>query len=305
MLKKENKLKWLWNSKMPKSYFYIWYLGARESDYLRNDHSTILYLMKEQLQNSFTKIANKATVSLSQKGLKLSQSVPMMDKNGKIKMKSMDINIPAHCITFSMIGNPPFNDIVAVTMIILNPEMHSPIHVHIYRCDTVQIAQGMHDKIQYLIHQANNQRLLFDLEKRLYLKSNINKSRYMSEFDACDFAFKNNHIINDNTINSRSRHSIASLPITENNSENNNGKKLSNLTLEYNHRKSMENIFVNLKKVNPLPDTNTFDSNNLSKRLYIKQNNNTFSVGTQNSFYNKLFKRKRLPSSMLLYTDNH
>ena len=33
-------------------------------------------------------------------------------------------------------------------MLVLNPEMQSPMHVHCYRCDSAETAQIMHANIQ-------------------------------------------------------------------------------------------------------------------------------------------------------------
>ena len=49
---------------------------------------------------------------------------------------------------FSVTGKPPFDDVVGVVMLVLNPEMQSPMHVHCYRCDCPETAQIMHANIQ-------------------------------------------------------------------------------------------------------------------------------------------------------------
>uniref|UniRef100_A0A0K0EAJ2 PID domain-containing protein n=1 Tax=Strongyloides stercoralis TaxID=6248 RepID=A0A0K0EAJ2_STRER len=294
---------WLWNKKSPKTYFHVLYLGARETDHLRNEKVTNS-LMKEQLENCFIKVGNKATITLSEKGLKLIQTIPIMNKNGYVKIKTMHINVPGHCITFSMIGNMPFNDTVGVTMIILNPEMHSPIHLHVYRCDTSQIAQIMHEKIQYLINLSNNQRLLYNLEKKLYLKSTIDTSEHFSEFDASNF-MKNNTITSvfnkKNSIERerlRSRHSIAMLPYNNYDTSISNKNSSHNIN-SVNLLQENDNISMGKSLILPYNINKYSNSSVTSKRLYIKENkNNTYNGNSQISSLKKLFKKKRLPIEM-------
>lgn len=71
-----------------------------------------------------------------------------MSKNGKMKMQIVKIQIVANCITYSMIGKPPFDDVVGVVMLVLNPEMHSPMHIHCYRCDSPETASMMQANLQ-------------------------------------------------------------------------------------------------------------------------------------------------------------
>lgn len=131
----------------------------------------------------------------------------------------------------------------------------------------------------------------------MYLKSTINNSRYLCEFDANNFIKKNtiiNNFVRKNSIEgqkSRSRHSIAALPYNYgiSSSDKNLNTNLFNLSQE-NNRISMENS-LNLFN-------NYYDTNITSKRLYIKEKNNTYNGGGQMSSLKKLFKKKRLPISM-------
>ncbi|RCN32904.1 hypothetical protein ANCCAN_21276 [Ancylostoma caninum] len=68
-----------------------------------------------------------------------------------------------------MTGKAPFDDVVGVVMLVLNPEMNSPMHVHCYRCDSPETAQIMHANIQLLISRPEIQRSIMDLEQRLFL----------------------------------------------------------------------------------------------------------------------------------------
>ncbi|KHJ88719.1 hypothetical protein OESDEN_11485 [Oesophagostomum dentatum] len=161
-------MSWLFQAKIAKSHFYVWYLGSKEADGVRGS-AVVLPIMRQLLKDSFKKTPSKATVQISSKGLKLTQSVPAMTRSGKIKTQLAKFQIAASCITYSMTGKAPFDDVVGVVMLVLNPEMNSPMHVHCYRCDSPETAQIMHANIQLLISRPEIQRSILDLEQRLFL----------------------------------------------------------------------------------------------------------------------------------------
>ncbi|KIH58626.1 hypothetical protein ANCDUO_11164 [Ancylostoma duodenale] len=147
-------MSWLFQAKIAKSHFYVWYLGSKEADGVRGS-AVVLPIMRQLLKDSFKKTPSKATVQISAKGLKLIQSVPAMSRSGKIKTQLAKFQIAASCITYSMTGKAPFDDVVGVVMLVLNPEMNSPMHVHCYRCDSPETAQIMHANIQVFFYHVN------------------------------------------------------------------------------------------------------------------------------------------------------
>ncbi|CAJ0942560.1 unnamed protein product, partial [Mesorhabditis belari] len=160
---------WLFNTnKIAKSHFCVWYLGSREADGVRGS-AIVLPVMRHLLRESFKKTPSKATVQIAHKGLKLTQSVPALSRSGKVKMQLVEFQISANCITYSLTGSAPFDDVVGVVMLVLNPEMQSPMHVHCYRCDSAETAQIMHANIQLLLSRPTHQRAIMDLEQRLFL----------------------------------------------------------------------------------------------------------------------------------------
>ncbi|KAE9413093.1 hypothetical protein Angca_001439 [Angiostrongylus cantonensis] len=161
-------MSWIFRTKISKSYFYVWYLGSKEADGIRGA-TVVLPIMRQLLRDSFKKAPNKATVQISSKGLKLVQSVPAMSRSGKVKMQLAKLQISASCITYSMTGRAPFDDVVGVVMLVINPEMNSSVHVHCYRCDSAETAQIMHANIQLLISRPEIQRSIMVLEQRLFL----------------------------------------------------------------------------------------------------------------------------------------
>ncbi|CAI4230381.1 unnamed protein product [Auanema sp. JU1783] len=161
-------MSWLFQSKVSKSHFYVWYLGSKEADGVRGS-AVVLPVMRQLLKESFKKTPSKATVQISSKGLKLIQSVPAMSRSGKVKMQLVKFQIAANCITYSITGKAPFDDVVGVVMLVLNPEMQSPMHVHCYRCDSAETAQILHANIQIILSKPEVQRSIVDLEHRLFL----------------------------------------------------------------------------------------------------------------------------------------
>lgn len=54
-------------------------------------------------------------------------------------------------------------------MLVLNPEMMNPIHVHCYRCDSAESAAMLQANLQMLIGRPENQKCINALEERLFL----------------------------------------------------------------------------------------------------------------------------------------
>uniref|UniRef100_A0A7E4V087 PID domain-containing protein n=1 Tax=Panagrellus redivivus TaxID=6233 RepID=A0A7E4V087_PANRE len=164
---------WLWNrNNSSKSYHYVWYLGSKEADGVRGD-TVVLPAMRQLLREAVKKAPNKATVQVSNKGLKLIQSVLTVSKGGKVKMQLVKIGVAANCITYSMTMKAPFNDVVGVVMLVLNPEMRNPMHVHCYRCDCPESASLLQANLQLLIGRPENQRSIAAIEHRLFVNGVI------------------------------------------------------------------------------------------------------------------------------------
>ena len=88
-------------------------------------------------------------------------------------MQLVKIGVAANCITYSMTGKPPFDDVVGVVMLVLNPEMRNPMHVHCYRCDCPESAAVLQANLQLLIGRQENQKTINNLEERLFMNGLI------------------------------------------------------------------------------------------------------------------------------------
>ncbi len=151
---------------LKKSQYYVWFLGSKESDGLRG-RNYVVPIMRDLIKDSVSRLPNKITVQISEKGLKLVQSVPTVSKSGKVKTEVMKFYIPSHSITYGIIGPPPYNDVVATVLLVFNPETKCPIHVHCYRCDSPETAIIMHSNLQILINRPDSQIRISHLERRL------------------------------------------------------------------------------------------------------------------------------------------
>lgn len=86
-----------------------------------------------------------------------------------MKVQLVKIGVAANCITFSMTGKPPFDDVVGVVMLVLNPEMRNPMHVHCYRCDSPESAAILQANLQLLIGRPENQKMVNSLQEKLFM----------------------------------------------------------------------------------------------------------------------------------------
>ncbi|PAV76316.1 hypothetical protein WR25_16959 [Diploscapter pachys] len=110
-----------------------------------------------------------------------------MSRNGKVKMQLVKFQISANCITYSITGKAPFDDVVGVVMLVLNPEMQSPMHVHCYRCDSAETAQIMHANIQFpdRARQPNMPRRVVDeLKHKFHVEPRNRNTNSLTRYDS-------------------------------------------------------------------------------------------------------------------------
>ncbi|KAI1289701.1 hypothetical protein HDE_08226 [Halotydeus destructor] len=158
-----------------KASYYVWFLGAKEAKGLRGDQHVLPVLQyltdrERQLEPS------KVTLQISNKGLKIVQNVPKKNAtpSGKaqpqvspqVKMEQIKHVIPHHSITCVV----QEEDIVASILLIYNPITKCPVHVHAYRCDSVETATSLAGQLQTLIDRPENQSKIQVIEQQLALQ---------------------------------------------------------------------------------------------------------------------------------------
>lgn len=152
-----------------KSSYYVWFLGAKESGGLRGEEyirPALRYLTERENEVEPLKV----TLQVSTKGLKIIQNISWNQGSSKAKSETLKHFIPDHSITCVTTDSKPNDDVVACILLIYNPASKCPVHVHAYRCDTVETATLLREHLQSLVDRPENQRKFVELERRLQAK---------------------------------------------------------------------------------------------------------------------------------------
>uniref|UniRef100_T1JUH2 PID domain-containing protein n=1 Tax=Tetranychus urticae TaxID=32264 RepID=T1JUH2_TETUR len=134
-----------------KSSYYVWFLGAKEAEGLRGDEFVLPVLRYLTDQEGLSEVS-KVTLQVSNKGLKIIQNIKHL--------------IPHNAITCVV----QEDDLVACILLIYNPITKCPVHVHAYRCDSIETASSLRGQLQLLIEKPENQRKFKEIESRLVSK---------------------------------------------------------------------------------------------------------------------------------------
>lgn len=158
-----------------KSSFYVWFLGAKESKGLRGKEYILpvvdhLILREKDLE------PHKVTLQVSHKGLKIIQNVISSTKGSKVKNDVIKHFIPHNTITCVYQDD----DIISCILLLFNPVTKCPLHVHVYRCDSVETATILRNQLQVLIDRQENQKKYEELENMVKLKHLENKKKIES-----------------------------------------------------------------------------------------------------------------------------
>lgn len=161
-----------------KQSYYVWFLGAKESKGLRGEEfirPVLHYLQDKEKELEPMKV----TLQVSNKGMKIIQNVPR--KNNKGKTEQIKHFIPHHAVTCVLQESKPDDDIVCCILLIYNPLTKCPVHVHAYRCDSVETATTLRTQLQILIDRPENQKKFREIENRLDAKGLLPSRRLNSD----------------------------------------------------------------------------------------------------------------------------
>ncbi|XP_054280714.1 uncharacterized protein LOC128998552 [Macrosteles quadrilineatus] len=157
-----------------KSSYYVWFLGAQEAKGLRG-LEYIAPVVRDLVDREREVEPFKVTLQVSHKGLKIVQNVPAAGvaiARGKPAPKAsgkpevVKHFIPHHAVTCVH----QQEDLVACILLLFNPVTECPVHVHAYRCDSVETATVLHRQLRVLIDRPDNQKKLGEIEARLTAK---------------------------------------------------------------------------------------------------------------------------------------
>lgn len=189
-----------------KSSYYVWFLGAKESKGLRGIEY-IIPVIKHLEEREKDVEPFKVTLQVSNKGLKIIQNiiVSQQQNNGnsnsnnsnggsgkstKSKNETIKHFIPHNTITSVY----QHEDIIACILLLFNPITKCPLHVHAYRCDSLETAGILKQQLQLLIDKPDNQKKFNEIETRLKLNfikennnnNNSNKNKFDSSLGSSD-----------------------------------------------------------------------------------------------------------------------
>nr|XP_023015404.1 uncharacterized protein LOC111504914 [Leptinotarsa decemlineata] len=146
-----------------KSSYYVWFLGAKESKGLRGTEY-ILPVIKHLEEREKDVEPFKVTLQVSHKGLKIIQNIVSQNpKNSKPKNETIKHFIPHNTITCVY----QHEDVIACILLLFNPVTKCPLHVHAYRCDSLETATLLKNQLQTLIERPENQKKFAEIEGRL------------------------------------------------------------------------------------------------------------------------------------------
>nr|CAI5851211.1 unnamed protein product [Callosobruchus analis] len=146
-----------------KSSYYVWFLGAKESKGLRGSEY-IIPVIKHLEEREKDVEPFKVTLQVSHKGLKIVQNILSQNpKNSKPKNETIKHFIPHNTITCVY----QQDDIIACILLLFNPVTKCPLHVHAYRCDSLETATLLKNQLQLLIERPENQKKYQEIENRL------------------------------------------------------------------------------------------------------------------------------------------
>lgn len=152
-----------------KQSYYVWFLGAKESKGLRGEEY-IRPVLRHLVDKERELEPMKVTLQVSTKGIKIIQNVPRKNHKGGNKTEQIKHFIPHHAITCVMQESKPNDDVVCCILLIYNPLTKCPVHVHAYRCDSVETASTLRTQLQILIDRPENQKKFREIENRLAAK---------------------------------------------------------------------------------------------------------------------------------------
>lgn len=148
-----------------KSSYYVWFLGAQECKNVR-DVDAIAPVMAALAEREKKVTPYKFTLQVSHRGLKIVHNVSALSSLPGGKSSKSDLVkhlIPDHAVTCVRRDE----DLVAVVLLLYNPVTKWPVHVHVYRCDSVETATLLSGQLQMLVDRPENRKKLNEMESRL------------------------------------------------------------------------------------------------------------------------------------------
>lgn len=159
-----------------KSSYYVWFLGAEEAKGLRGNEFMVP-VIRHLVEREKEVEPYKVTLQVSHKGLKIIQNVSTGYPAAKAAVKNGKTEVVKHFIPHHAITSVyQEEDIVSCILLLFNPVTKCPVHVHAYRCDSVETAEILSGQLQTLLERPENQKKLEEIESRLRAKGLVSGS---------------------------------------------------------------------------------------------------------------------------------
>ncbi|KAI2804158.1 hypothetical protein BLOT_003136, partial [Blomia tropicalis] len=167
------------NKDVKRASYYVWFLGSKESKGLRGDEY-VTPVLNYMLDNECNLEPSKVTLQVSNKGMKIIQILTVPRKSSKLnsdqqaqlfanvhhqrtganvsnvneqcsvlKTEQVKHHIPHNSITWVY----QEDDVICAILLLYNPITRCPVHVHAYRCDSVETADNLRQQLQTLTNK--------------------------------------------------------------------------------------------------------------------------------------------------------
>ncbi|KAH9414777.1 hypothetical protein DERP_008618 [Dermatophagoides pteronyssinus] len=178
------------NKDVKRASYYVWFLGAKESKGLRGDEY-VQPVLNYLIDNECDLEPSKVTLQVSSKGLKIIQILTIPRKSGKLNPDQQlqlfvattgksDTTIPSSVMKSEQVKHHiphdsiswvyQEDDVICAILLLYNPITRCPVHIHGYRCDSIQTANNLRQQLQTLIDRPENQKKFREIEMRLAAK---------------------------------------------------------------------------------------------------------------------------------------
>lgn len=155
-------------AKIAKRQYYVQYLGWKEVHGVWGREFTES-ITKELIKRRKGAALPKLTIEVSAKELKITQQIEKKSKVQKLKYPA----IPAKDVTYAVQATSPDEDVVSCIYLGFNPQTQCAVHVHVYRCDSVDTADLFADHLTQITEIPEYQQRAVRIEQDLVSRDQI------------------------------------------------------------------------------------------------------------------------------------
>ena len=155
-------------AKIAKRQYYVQYLGWKEVQGVWGREFTES-VTKELIKRRAGASLPKLTIEVSPKELKITQLIEKKGKTQKLKYPA----IPSKDITYAVQATSPDEDVVSCIYLGYNPQTRCAVHVHVYRCDSLDTADLLADHLTQITEIPEYQKRAVRIEQDLVARDQV------------------------------------------------------------------------------------------------------------------------------------